>query len=464
MASFGSLYAVSAWLGAGANAAILAAVLALTLSRRHITEDHGDWLREMAALPLMGLAAAGVGWTLHHAFWAGAVLLVAGIAVGIWLRRYGGEIRRLGAMLVLPLIAVLITPAPVQAPGGLWVDLFLVLLSGLVALGFVWLAVSTARRMGKLTATGVPEAAPPAPQSTTPAQPGKLAASTRMAAQMAVALAASVIVGKLLFAEHWPWAVITAYIICSSSVARGDTIYRSALRLGGAVAATLLAAALQHVSPPQGMAAAALIFATLFVGVWLREVNYALWAFCITLIVALLQETEGQPVLYTLELRLEAILTGAICAVAAAWWVLPIRTSDLVRKHLADALLALEGVAEAVSLPPEEKQRALHVLEHRLAQLEKIAAALHWHHRLSRLAPDADHPSVWIAIARQYRAPARDLASLPPGLVRNVKLARRTVGQRDRPIVAALQEVLDALRGELPAQELDKKRADTKNA
>ncbi len=431
---------MSIWFKTGTDAALLSAVLALTLSRRHISEDHGAWLPELAALPLMALGAAGVGWLLHRVFPLGALVLVAGIAGGVWLRRFGGETRRLGAMLTLPLVAMLISPAPVHAPGGLWVDLLLVLLAGVVALSWVWVATTVARRMHKLHATADQEAEPAARAP----QAGQIAPSTRMAAQMAVALAASLAIGPLAFAEHWPWVAITAFIVSSSSVGRGDALYRSALRLGGAVAGTLLAAALEHVALPHGPTAVALMFSVLFVGVWLREVNYAIWACCITLIVALLQPSGaqgGEEVLMTLGIRLAAILVGAVFAVAAAWWVLPIRTTDIVRRYLADILLAMEGVAEAFNGAEEDRARALRVFEQRLTQLEKMASPHDWHHRLSRISHDADHPAVWINIARQYRQPMNELTAVPTGLVRSIKLARRTIRDRDSPITTALEKV-----------------------
>jgi uncharacterized membrane protein YccC len=400
-------------------------------------------LLEMLGLPLLALAAMGVGWLLHQFFAVGAVVFVAGMAGAIWLRRFGGEARQLGAVIMLPLVAILIVPVSVHSSAGRWVDLLLVLLAGLVAFCWVLVADALLRQLARLPTTTEQEVDPP----TRAQQDGKLASSTRMAVQMAVALAAAFLLGKLGFAQHWRWVVITAFIVSSQSAGREDAVHKSFLRLGGALAGTVLAAALQYIAASHGAQAAVLIFVALFVGVWLREVNYAFWAASITLILALLQNADDQLVLFMLCMRLVAILAGALCAVAAAWWVLPIRTEDVVRRYLADALLALEGVATAHASAEDERARAIQLLAHRLAQLERVAPSQTWHYRLTRAQPDADHPAVWIGIARQYREAIQGLNAVPAELVRTIRLARRTIGQRDMPIRVALVRVRAVLCG-----------------
>jgi hypothetical protein len=136
---------------------------------------------------------------------------------------------------------------------------------------------------------------------------------------------------------------------------------------------------------------------------------------------------------------------GAACSVAAAWWVLPIPTESVVRRYLADALQALEAVAEAYKADKDSRQAALRIFQHRMVRLETVAPPVHWHHRLSRTKPDADHPAIWIATARQYHALIANRESIPTELIRTVRLARRTLGQRDEPITHALQRVQSVL-------------------
>jgi uncharacterized membrane protein YccC len=81
----------------------------------------------------------------------------------------------------------------------------------------------------------------------------------------AVALIAAFVIGRIAFAHHWSWIVLTAFIVCSGSISRGDAIYKGVLRLAEATAGTLAAALVQHMYAPQGPAAALLIFVVLFV-------------------------------------------------------------------------------------------------------------------------------------------------------------------------------------------------------
>ncbi len=46
---------------------------------------------------------------------------------------------------------------------------------------------------------------------------GRLLPSTRMALQMGLALAAAFLVGHLAYPDHWTWAVLTAFIVCSGA-------------------------------------------------------------------------------------------------------------------------------------------------------------------------------------------------------------------------------------------------------
>lgn len=163
----------------------------------------------------------------------------------------------------------------------------------------------------------------------------RLSAHTRMAAQMFVALALAFITGMPLFHEHWSWVVLTAFIVSSGAVGHGQAIKKGLLRVGGAIGGTLFAAVVSGV-PLTGMESAAVIFIVLFFGIWLREINYAYWAACATLIFALLQGSAGVDPLPLFAVRVLAIVVGALCAIAAVAFVLPFSPEQLAR-HRARA-------------------------------------------------------------------------------------------------------------------------------
>jgi uncharacterized membrane protein YccC len=154
---------------------------------------------------------------------------------------------------------------------------------------------------------------------------------------------------------------------------------------------------LTFVHIPNSVEYAVLIFAVLFVGIWLRQINYAYWAACATLLFALLQGSQSAPGMLLFGTRVLCILVGAGCGVAATWFVVPIRSSQVVRRRLADAMGDMRDV-----LTGEPRD-----LEHHAAQLERIAPAWRLHRAvLAREAPHA-HPASWIERAHALLAHMR---------------------------------------------------------
>ena len=210
-----------------------------------------------------------------------------------------------------------------------------------------------------------------------------LTPTTRMALQMLVALALAFAIGMPLFHQHWSWVVLTAFIVCSGAIGRGDAIYKALQRFGGAIGGTLVAAVISRI-PLNGIENTALIFVALFFGIWLREINYAYWAACATLIFALLQGSAGIDPLPLFLIRVLAIVVGSLCAIAATWFVFPIRTEHVVRRRVADARDALRAGA------------GLRDLHFHYAQLERVAPPVRLHRRVFGEAKDGKHPATLI--------------------------------------------------------------------
>lgn len=442
IASFVIVYAVAQRFGAGAQPAIVAAILAIGLSRRPRALRGWDFLAVPLVMVCIALAAAGIGLLLRLSPVFGAIVFTAGMSMAIWLRNFGPRLQRAGELLALPLVTMLIVPPPVRGPGGLPVDLGLLACAGLVSLG---------------CATAFSRFAPalPAPPQRERASRAGFSPATRMAAQLAVALGAAFVAGEVLFPAHWGWTVLTAFIVCSGALGREDAVYRGILRLAGALAGTIAAGIVTALWTPSGPAEAAAIFALLFLGLWLRDANYGYWACCITLILALLAPVGMGVAL--LGMRLEAIFAGAVCAVLATWFVYPIRTEDVVRRRLADLLVAIDEVVAHVHGAGAELAAKRAHIEHRIADLERVAPPVEWHHRLFVRADRRRHPAGWIRIARDVSAGARELE--PPGdandrrrlaVRRAIGVSRRAIadhGKRDAPAPAIpVGDALDALR------------------
>ena len=355
--------------------AVLAVVLSLSLSRSRLAGDRRHRLESVFVLPLVGLAAVGVGLLLRDAPWLGATLFVAGMALPIWMRRFGADVRRLGSLLALPFVALLVAPHGAAVRAG---PIPALLFPGVIALlASLWAAVAHALavRGGWLAAT---PAVPSAPNAAVPAADIRNAdsratgmkpvASTRMALQMAAALGLSFVVGHVFFAGHWAWLVLTAYIVGSGNRGRLDVAWKSLLRIAGAGAGTVVALLLDFHAGGHGMLVAGLVLGAVFLGVWLRPLGYGWWAMFVTIALALLQGFSDAPASQLLAERMLEIFVGAAIAVASAWWLLPVRSTAVLRRRIADALAALSA-----ALDPANPERTAAPFAAALDDLARVA-------------------------------------------------------------------------------------------
>ncbi len=133
LASFGLMYAICVRLGVDASPAILAAALAVGLARNPEKLEPRATLQKFIALPLIGLAAGGVGLAFRAAPPLGAALFTLGVTLSVWLRNFGERASAIGRTIALPFITMLVVPVHVEGHPGL--GALLVLLAG--ALAFV---------------------------------------------------------------------------------------------------------------------------------------------------------------------------------------------------------------------------------------------------------------------------------------------------------------------------------------
>jgi len=421
----------------GPGPAVLAVVLCLSLSRSQLDRDLRGRLEAAVVLPLVGLVALGVGLLLRHWPWAGAAVFVAGMFVSIWLRRFGAMARRAGGLIALPFVTLLTVPHVQPTTNGVlpvWLVPIVVALLALFWVSMLHLLVRRLRIRPPVDEDDAPIAVP-----ATQDKPG-LAVSTRMAIQMAVALAVSFALGFLFFRERWGWIVLTAFIVNSGNRGRLDVVYKSGMRVLGAAVGTAIALGLgqhlgvdRHTSP-------ILMLTALFLGVWLRPFGYAWWALFVTLALALLQGFGGGEPTGLLWQRMEEIVLGAIVGIASAWWVLPVRSTDVLRRRLADALAALSE-----ALDPAAEQRSAARFTAALDRVEEVAPPFRAARLLLRRR--AMHPADWADTLLDCREPAKaliDQGATPGRLRQAVGAARRALREPD-----TLLPLLRALRADL---------------
>ncbi|MFF4489145.1 FUSC family protein [Streptomyces sp. NPDC001544] len=347
-------WAIALWLeseaGLHTDVLVLAVALTLTLYSTQRTADTRRRLTALLLIPVTAGAAQLLGRLIATHYAAGAALYTLGISLAIWIRRYGPTAAKAGTLMTLPLVALLVVPGPALPPEaqGALVNWAWSALIGVLACGCVWLVQATADRYGPWPA-GAEEAAPRRASRLHPRP------STRMAVQMAAAVAAAFALGRLLFDHHWPWLVLTAYVAASGNRGRTDVVRKGAERFVGASVGTLLATGVAAAGVT-GRTSVALMFAVLAVALWLRPLNYAYWAAGMTTALSLLLGYFGQDATSLLPTRLEGIALGAALSIASAWWLLPVPRRRVVtantEPHTAPRRRATAPAETPRSLPP----------------------------------------------------------------------------------------------------------------
>ncbi|MES1212364.1 MAG: FUSC family protein, partial [Leifsonia sp.] len=404
--------------------AVLGGMLCLTLSRSQLERDWRGRLEAGIALPFIGLLSAGVGVLLLGLPIVGAIVYVAGMFLSIHLRRFGPVPRRIGSLLAIPFIALLVAPNPVPSTLHGPFALLVPALVAVVAFAFVTLFQVVAIGIRMLPR---PVAAPPAaPAPASPPEPTPrimLDATTKLALQMALSLALAFTIGLVLFPTRWTWIVLTVVVVAVGNTGRADVIYKGVQRVLGAAVGTvvaLLGLTLPNIGGPNPPTVIALLV-IVFVGVFLRPFAYLWWALFFTLALTLLQSfgsAKPAAVGPLLGERLEEILLGTALTLLVAWFVLPLRSENTVRRRIGAVLAALQDRLE-VQTP--ETERALSAAENGLARVSAPYTA--WRRFVRRST--RPRAGLWIATTRDSVALGRDGGS--PAARAALGDARRTL-------------------------------------
>jgi hypothetical protein len=461
----------------GPTIVILTMVLGLTLGRSQRHHGTRQRLVGLAALPLIAVACAGIGWLfVYHATVADA-LFTFGLSLSIWLRRFGPWGLRIGALIVTPFTAVLVTPVPVPLHPGvggqplgkmmLWSAV-----ASVIAFLWVWIAQESATRAGLLPAP------PPAVKRAPSPSGGRIQASDRMAVQMVLSLSFAFVIGRGVFGVHWTWIVLTAFIVNIGNRGRGDVVHKSVLRVVGASVGTVAATLLSGLFPPHDNVAVAVIVVVMVIGNWLRTFSYTYWAGAVTSVLSLLQGYFGENDAGLIGERLLQIVLGGALSIVVAWFIMPIKSGQVLRRRVADCLAPLTDALVAALRSPEGIAGHRRQFEHALAALEQVAPAFFAHRRALRVwlrATAFTHLADAVEAVRGCAEPLSVLAAqaeknpqafaepgvkgLAKAVVGNVAGARRFIGRRpeaqynkpievpgDGPVIAALWQIDDHMR------------------
>ena len=428
---------------------VLAAVLAMTIARNRLVLTWRGRAEALVLLPFVGLATAGVGYLLVNLPAVGATAYVAAMFLSIYLRRFGPVWSRVGSLIALPFITLLIAPGAGVGTTPLEVALLSVGVLAIVV-GLRLLAEAT-HYLPRPTKPPVgPERRSGPARAMGGAARMRPTASTRMAIQMAIALTAAFIVGYLVFPEHFTWVVLTAFIVCSGNRGRADVLYKSGLRVVGAAIGTVVASAsLIWLTPAHPLLEGPVLVVTLLViigvGLWLREWTYAAWAVVMTLVITLLRGVaihgEAAAPADQLWIRILAIIVGAVCGLAASWFVLPVRSEGVVRRRIADALAALSSYAGNPNPLTD------HELAASLDRLDEVAPPWNALERVTTWRRTLRKPGQWIRLVHECVTLVRAQPELSVAARRALGSARKSMREPE-----AIGERLLLFRGELQAR------------
>jgi len=371
---------------------VLIVVISMTMARTQLAASDSDRLLGLALLPLCTAVACEIRALMADTYPVeeilGDGLFCLAVAATVWVRRFGPRGPAVGRLAVAPLVATLISPVTIDtAVEAGWAGL-----AAAVALGWIWLLPLAARGTGFL----VPPASPrPAAMSTAGRGGTRWSAPTRLAVQMAAALAAAFLVGRAALGGHWAWVVLTAFVVCSGNRGRGDVVHKSALRVLGGIGGTATATGLVSLFGTHSAMNLVAAFVALVVASWLRAASYAWWAGGITAMLAFGYGYLGQSGLEPLLERLAGIVLGGLIGVAASWLILPIRTTDAVRRRLnaalgllAELLTGLRAGADLTGVAARygHAVAALELVSPPLTALRRLPLRRRTSHPLHRLA------------------------------------------------------------------------------
>ncbi|GAA3291905.1 FUSC family protein [Streptomyces cinereospinus] len=191
---------------------------------------------------------------------------------------------------------------------------------------------------------------PPAPAAAPPGGTGLSRVTTRQAVQATVGAGFALVVGQLVSAERWYWAVGATWWIFVNTASRGETLVRGFRRLLGTVLGIglglLVAVPLDGAVVPSAALVAVCVFGIFYTA----AVSYTWMMLCVTLLAELLYGLLDllRPAL--LALRLAETGIGALGAALAVLLVLPVTTHAVNDAWIQRALRCVHAcTAEAAA-------------------------------------------------------------------------------------------------------------------
>uniref|UniRef100_UPI0035DE11F6 FUSC family protein n=1 Tax=Streptomyces broussonetiae TaxID=2686304 RepID=UPI0035DE11F6 len=318
-----------------------------------------------ALLPVVGVPVLTAAAELHDHPVARDLTFLAVVGAGVYARRWGPRGHSLGVFAFMTFfIAQFLRATPGQLP-----ELYAAVLLSVAAAAAVRFGVWCYERR-----LPVPPAVVP------PGGTGLARVTTRQAVQATAGAAFALVVGQLVSGQRWYWAVGATWWIFVNTTSRGETLVRGFRRVLGTVLGIGLA--LLVAVPVHGAAVpTALIIAVCVFGIfYTAAVSYTWMMLSVTLLASLLYGALDMLTPGLLVLRLVETGVGALGAVLAVLFVLPVTTHAVTDAWIQRALRCVHActAAAAARLAGADADPARHVaeLEQLLARVRLAVAPL----------------------------------------------------------------------------------------
>ncbi|MFF4800645.1 FUSC family protein [Streptomyces sp. NPDC001351] len=319
-----------------------------------------------ALLPAVGLPVLAAAAELHDHPVARDLTFLAVIGAGVYARRFGPRGHSLGVFAFMTFFVAQFLHATADRLPGLYAAVLLSVLSASAVRFGLWCYEA------KL---------PPAPVPAPPAGTGLACVTTRQAVQATAGAGFALVVGQLVSGQRWYWAVGATWWIFVNTASRGETLVRGFRRVLGTVIGIglgpLIAAPLHGAALPTAALLAVCVFGIFYTA----AVSYTWMMLWVTLLAELLYGLLGVLNPGLLALRLAETGVGALGAVLAVLFVLPITTHSITDAWIQRALRCVhactaESAARLAGSTAADPARRIAELEQLLGRVRLSVAPL----------------------------------------------------------------------------------------
>ena len=172
--------------------------------------------------------------------------------------------------------------------------------------------------------------------------------TTRMAVQVMVAAALSTVVGELISADRWYWAVITSFMIFTGATTRSGILTKAWRRLLGTIGGVTVGFGIAFLLAGNPMTLIALCVASVFCMLYFGPLNYLWQALFVTILIASLFGLLGILSPNVLELRVTETAAGVVIGTASAYLVFSTSSRPALLHQMAAYFDALDHLLEQV--------------------------------------------------------------------------------------------------------------------